>query len=375
MSGGNKASKLSQEAAARREPWLEHVWAARTRRPNSARHVARPKVTSASARRPASARPASAPRPARHAVGGVFLRAQQWAAGVKERGQSRPRAPKAQPPAARSHGAVVVRKSKYSVHHSPRARCTVVAGRQPLAPRPAVERPTSARADSSPAPDSVVANGASEDAGQQNEHNDMEPSEADLVPAVESTARAGETTARLSPEEEVTREIQELRSMLGVPDRRWAFAPGENVAFNGAKAMSGSGQRRLLMPTWAHLAQRVELMQQQNREVAGLLTELTSTTVAPVPQQPTRASGNRLDPCALPGWPDEGPLASINPQQISTGWQGLPESSLRRKTTRATNTAPSHLDHTRPQGMMARPPGKEVTVKLEPGDEWSELLW
>ena len=131
---------------------------------------------------------------------------------------------------------------------------------------------------------------------------------------------------------------------------------------------SGSfpGQRRLLMPTWARLAQRVELMQQQNREVSEFLTAINSTTAAPVPQQPMRTRSSKLeDSSVLPEWPQTGPLASINP----SGWQGLSKSGQEAAGSTAQPAYGSSAETMMPQA------NKQVIVKLEPGRDWSELLW
>lgn len=129
---------------------------------------------------------------------------------------------------------------------------------------------------------------------------------------------------------------------------------------------SAPGQRRLLMPTWARLAQRVELIQQQNREVSEFLTAINSTTAAPVPQQPTRTLTSKLeDSSVLPEWPQTGPLASINPN----GWRGLSKSGLE------ADEATGQLAHGSSAEVMMPQANKQVIVKLEPGRDWSELVW
>lgn len=422
------------------EPWLEHVRASRAGeraaaaparasgrggRPTSAHHVAQPKVAAAAQRpasaRPASARPASArsPNQPRQVVGGTFLRAQRWAQETQQR-QQRGQSPRRRPlssaaPATAARRKADVGPSAYSVRESPRAKCHVVAGRQTLTPRVAVERPASARPGGSAAPQKQSAGtGKAAAAVAAEKENDAmsrpisagsstlrvvvkrpasarptsvqpgssrvaEQARPDAEPAARAAAVIPEGKPRAAPSKDPA---NDLRQLLGIPDGVWAFAANETAAFNGGAAISGSGQRRLLMPTWARLAERVELMQRQNREAAGFLSGLASTTAVEVPQHPVRTTESISGSSALPDWPDAGPMSAINPRKIATGWRGLPEDSSRRRASglgedRAAKPArpPSAAVYGRSGRVVMSPEAKEVTVNMEPGQDWARLLW
>lgn len=354
-----------------REPWLELV-RSRAQRPASARHVARPKVAAAAAR-PASARSASASRRAGQTMGGgVCAHPQRWATGTQARRQPRPQAPATKKAAHADHNgntqAYIVHerdlgKTTYSVREK-RLRCSVVAGRQPFTPRPAVQRPASARVTHAAPLASADTIKRSEDASQSGK------------PAGTASAAPAAPRREAAAVPRSKGDVQDLREMLGVPDGIWAFAPNEKAGYGGGEAISAAGRRRLLMPTWERLARRVELMQQQNEEASELLTGLASTAAAPVTQRPTRTSGIEMGGTSvLPDseWPQEGPLGSTTPKIITTGWRGRPESSRRLRSNPAKNEVADQVSY----GRAGKPiePQNKVKIKLEPGRDWSELLW
>lgn len=359
MSEGKKRRELVAEAMDR-EPWLKHV---RThgQRPASARHVARPTAVAAAAR-PASARPASACRPARQAAGRGRVRTHRWAQDhTQTRSQTQPAPPKTKKITTRQtdrtamYTARDVGRMTYSVREK-RLLCGVVAARQPFTPRSAPQRPASGRVARPPPPAHSEAKEAADNVRQEHK----------LVDSVKNDAHRGPAAASRKQSD-----VQYLSAMLGVPDGTWAFAPSENAAYSGSAALCASGQRRLLMPTWARLAHRVELMQQQNREVSDLLSGLASTTAVPVNQQ---VGPTTEDSAVLPAWPQDGPLGSINPQKIATGWRGLPQS---RRTCAFGNAATDQSSYgdSRESAVCARQLQQKVKIGLEPGRDWSELMW
>ena len=351
-----KQTERLVSGAVAREPWLEHV-RARAQRPASARHVARPKVAAAAAR-PASAhraaRSVSLRAPSQTVGGGVGARPARRATGA------RLPSPPAKTAAHACHNgdttAYSVRecdvvKTTFSVREK-RLRCSVVAGRQPFTPRPATRHPASARVAHSATPASPAVVNQPDDARQSAQSTD----------AALSALSRGSAAA---PEEKD--HVQNLREMLGVTDGMWAFAPDANASFGGADAIGPAGRRRLLMPTWERLARRVDLMQRQNEEVSELLTGLASTAAAPVTQRPTRTSS------VLPKKQQDKCFTSTTQKNVATGWRGLPESSRRLGSNVAENRVADQPLYGR-AGQLIMPENK-VKIKLEPGRDWSELLW
>ena len=329
------------------EPWLAQV-RARAQRPTSARHVARPTVAAA-APRPASARAAVA------AGRGV-----QWAEGTSH---ARRRAPRhSGGTAAHSVRECDVGKTTYSVRER-RVKCSVVAGRQPFTPRPAVQRHTAVRVAHPP------------DRASAGKGNRTEDQLAGDLPNEPRRAVGNKTGTKAEDD------AQQLRVLLGLPDETWAFAPS-------ASAGPAPGRRRLLMPTWARLAQRVELMEQQNREASELLTGLASSAAAPVRQHPTVTAGaDSIDAPVLPDWPEDGPFAPLNPREIATGWRGTPEPSRRQRSAQRGRERGRSVpergarQQSEREGQRGTERGarqqseKEVTVMLQPGRDWAKLVW
>ena len=254
--------------------------------------------------------------------------------------------------AANSASECYVGKTTYSVRER-RVKCSVVAGRQPLTPRPAVQRHTAPHSATQRPASARVAHPP--DRASAGKGNGTEDQLADGVPNEPCRAAAIKTGTK---EED---DAQQLRMLLGIPDETWAFAPS-------ASAESAPGHRRLLMPTWARLAQRVELMQQQNREISELLTGLSSTAAVPVRRDATVIAGaDSIDSSVLPDWPEDGPFASVNPREIATGWRGTPEPSRRQR-------AGERGRYGSERGVRQQSE-KEVTVMLQPGRDWAKLAW
>ena len=368
-------------AAVEREAWLRQLSARGTRpdsaprRPASARpasaharHVAEPTVgAAAEPQRPASARPPSAgpARQPRAAVGGVFVRAQRWAQDTRERG---PQPPRQRPQSAAaatarpSSGAGFPRRklaeapSAYRVRQQNRVSGAMVGARQTLTPRLVVDRPVSARPRSAkagasaaearpPAAAAVQALTLAATAGQPPQRevafaDESPPAEEDML----SPVLSGRTRVTAAEEE-----IVQLRDMLGISDGQWAWAPDSNSAPNGTgTALSGARHQRLLMPTWAKLAERVELMQAQNREAERFLGALTETANHPLPWEPgptPRVAGSVSGASALPVWPDAGPIGDITPTRLCTGWRGP-----RAATSSRPNTGGSAMRRSRSGG-------------------------